>query len=188
MHAQYKDMYKQQKDKMDKAIGVLETEYAAIRAGRANPALLDPLKIEYYGAETPISQVASISVPEARTIIIQPWEASLMKEIEKAILKSDIGITPNNDGKVIRLTFPPLTEERRKDLAKLTHKEAENSKVAVRNIRRDAVDHFKALKKKSEITEDDMKDIEKDIQELTDNSIKRIDALCSAKEKEIMEI
>jgi ribosome recycling factor len=173
---------------MKKTISVLAEDLAGIRAGRANPAILEKVHVDYYGVSTPINQIGNISVPEARMLVIQPWDASIMKEVEKALLKSDIGITPNNDGKVIRLIFPPLTEERRKELVKSVHKKGEDAKVAIRGVRRDALDHYKVQKKNSEITEDDLKDIEKDIQELTDNYIKEIDELITRKEKEIMEV
>lgn len=175
-------------NKMNKTIASLEADFASIRAGRANPAILDKISVEYYGAQTPLAQVGTISVPEARTIVIQPWDASILKDIEKAILASDIGITPNNDGKVIRLNFPPLTEERRKELSKSISKRGEEAKVAVRNLRRDAIDGFKKQKKANEITEDDLKDLEDKIQKLTDRFVKKIDEITSAKEKEIMEV
>ncbi len=175
-------------NKMNKAIASLEADYASIRAGRANPAILDKVTVEYYGTPTPIAQVGTVSVPEARSIVIQPWDASILKDIEKAIQTSDIGINPNNDGRVIRLNFPPLTEERRKELSKGVAKRGEEAKVAVRNIRRDAIDGFKKQKKNNEITEDDLKDLEDKIQKLTDKFIKKIDDIASAKEKEIMEV
>lgn len=175
-------------EKMNKTIQALKNEYASIRAGRANPAVLDKVTVEYYGAPTPIQQVAAISVPEARTLVIQPWDISTLKAIEKAIMVSDIGINPNNDGKVIRLQFPPLTEERRKEIVKNVLKFAEEAKVAIRSIRRDFMEKFKAMKKSSEITEDDLKQCEKDIQELTDKFCKEIDVAAKVKEKEIMEI
>lgn len=181
-------MYEEVKTKMDKAITALENDYAAIRAGRANPALLDKVTVDYYGTATPIAQVGTVSVPEARMLVIQPWDASILGDIEKAILKSDLGITPNNDGKVIRINFPALTEERRKDLAKSISKRAEEGKVVIRGVRRDALENFKAQKKKGEITEDDLKQAETDIQKLTDQYIKNIDAIAAKKEKEIMEI
>ena len=174
--------------KMNKAINVLTSELAAIRAGRANPALLDRVTVDYYGVPTPVNQVGSVSVPEARTIIIQPWDATILSELERAILKSDIGITPNNDGKVIRLNFPPLTEERRRELVKDVSKKGEAAKVAVRNIRREAIDRFKAQKKNNEITEDDLSSLEEDIQKLTDKFVKEIDKLTDGKEKEILEV
>jgi len=183
-----KGNYTPYEQKMQKTIEVLNAEFAAIRVGRANPAVLDRLTIEYYGTQTPIAQVASISSPEARTLIIQPWDASATKAIEKAINTSDLGINPQNDGKVIRLVFPPLTEERRKDLAKQVHKMGEDSKVAVRNIRRDAMESFKAQKKKSEITEDDLKEIEKDIQNLTDKYIKEVETVTAKKESELTSV
>ena len=183
-----KGNYTVYEQKMTKTVEVLNAEFASIRVGRANPAVLDRLSIEYYGTQTPIAQVASISSPEARTLIIQPWDASATKAIEKAINTSDLGINPQNDGKVIRLVFPPLTEERRKDLAKQVHKLGEDAKVAVRNIRRDAMDAFKAQKKKSEITEDDLKEIEKDIQNLTDKFIKEVENATAKKENELTSV
>ena len=175
-------------EKMNKSIESLANEYTTIRAGRANPHVLDRISVDYYGQPTNLQSVANISVSEARTLVIQPWEASLIKEIEKAILVSDLGLTPNNDGKVIRLTFPELTEERRKELVKQIRKYAENGKVAVRNIRRDAMEHFKKLEKASEITEDEMKQAEKDLQKLTDDSCKKLDELLAKKEKELMAV
>ncbi len=183
-----KNTYKEIEVKMKKSVHFLEEELAGIRAGRANPTLLDKVQIDYYGTPTPINQVGNISVPEARLMIIQPWDASMLNEIEKAILKSDLGISPNNDGKIIRLVFPPLTEERRKELKKVVHKKGEETKVSVRAIRRDALDHFKKDKKNSIITEDDLKDIEKDMQELTNNYIEEVDEIISAKENELMEV
>lgn len=174
--------------KMEKAIASLNNDFAAIRAGRANPAILDKVTVEYYGVATPITQVGTISVPEARTIIIQPWDTTILSDIEKAILKSDIGINPNNDGKCIRLNFPPLTEERRKELAKGISKRGEEAKVVVRGIRRDSLEGFKKQKKDGEITEDDLKDLETKVQKLTDRFVKEIDELVAAKEKEIMEV
>ena len=176
------------KEKMGKSVDALSNEYSAIRAGRANPAVLDKITVDYYGAPTPIQQMAAISVSEARVLVIQPWDISTLKNIEKAINASDIGINPTNDGKVIRLAFPPLTEERRRDLAKEISKLAENSKVAVRSIRRDGIEKFKAMKKASEITEDDLKNCEKQVQDLTDQFCKKIDDISKAKEKEIMEL
>ncbi|MBQ9914611.1 MAG: ribosome recycling factor [Clostridia bacterium] len=181
-------MYEDVKARMDKAIVALENDYAAIRAGRANPALLDKITVDYYGTATPIPQVGSVSVPEARMLVIQPWDASILGDIEKAILKSDLGLTPNNDGKIIRINFPALTEERRKELVKGISIRAEEAKVVIRGVRRDAIEEFKALKKKSEITEDDLKSAENDIQKLTDQYVKDIDGIASKKEKEIMEI
>lgn len=175
-------------EKMDKTLNHLLGEFGTIRAGRANPTVLDRISVDYYGTMTPIQQVGTIATPDPRTITIQPWDASLLKAIEKAILASELGITPQNDGRVIRLAFPQLTEERRKELTKVTAKKAEEAKVAVRAIRRDAMDDFKAQKKKSEITEDDFKNIEKDIQELTDAKIKEIDKMLEKKNKEITEI
>ncbi len=175
-------------EKMDKTLNVFNEDLKRIRAGRANPAILDKVTVDYYGTATPIPQVGNVSVPEARTIIIQPWDASILTAIEKAIQTSDIGINPNNDGKVIRLNFPPLTEDRRKEIVKDVRKRAEDAKVALRSIRRDAIENYKAKKKASEITEDDLKSIEKDIQTITDNYVKEVDALTAAKEKEIMEV
>lgn len=183
-----KEQYKAVQGKMDKSINVMLNEFAAIRAGRANPALLDKITVDYYGAATPVPQVGTISVPEARTIVIQPWDASIIKEIEKAILASDLGLTPNNDGKVIRLNFPPLTEERRKEIVKQVKKICEDTKVSVRAIRRDAIENFKKALKNKEITEDDMKAAEKDIQDLTDKAVVEIDKLTKKKEDEILEV
>ncbi len=180
--------YQIYEEKMQKTISAFQNEMNSIRAGRANPAVLDRVSVDYYGTPTPVAQVGSISVPEPHMIMIQPWDASIVKEVEKAIIKSEIGITPNSDGKVIRLAFPPLTEERRKELVKSVSKKTEESKVAVRNVRRDALDDFKNKKKNSEITEDDLKGAEKDIQDLTDRYCKELDRLSAAKEKEIMEI
>ena len=159
-----------------------------MRAGRANPAVLDQVKVEYYGSPTPINQIATISTPDPRSLAIQPWDTSSLKLIEKAILESDLGINPQNDGRVIRLVFPQLTEERRKELIKQVKKYGEEAKVAVRNIRRDAMDFYKKQQKKSEITEDDFKDIEKDLQKLTDDYIKEVDAITASKEKELLAI
>ena len=175
-------------NKMQKTIAALESDLAAIRAGRANPAILDKVTVEYYGVATPIQQVGTVAVPEPRTITIQPWDASILGEIEKAILKSDVGINPNNDGKMIRLNFPPLTEERRKELVKGISKRGEEAKVAVRNIRRDSLEGFKKQKKDGEITEDDLKNLETKIQKLTDKFVAEIDTVVSAKEKEILEV
>lgn len=174
--------------KMNKTISVLNEDLASIRAGRANPAILDKVTVEYYGAATPLTQVGNVSVPEARMLVIKPWDASILGDIEKAILKSDIGITPNNDGECIRLNFPPLTEERRKELSKSISKRGEDAKVAIRSIRRDAIDGFKAQKKNGEITEDDLKDLENKIQKLTDKFVKDIDVIVDNKEKEIMSV
>jgi ribosome recycling factor len=180
--------YKNVEEKMNKTTNVLKDELIAIRAGRANPSVLDRITVDYYGVPTPINQVGSVSVPEARVIVIQPWDAKVIKDIEKAIQKSDLGLNPNNDGKVIRLNFPPLNEERRKDLTKQVKKYGEESKVAIRAIRRDAIEEYKEKKKKSEITEDDLKVIEKDIQNITDRHIADIDRLIELKEKEILEV
>ena len=174
--------------KMEKAIASLNNDFAAIRAGRANPAILDKVMVDYYGAPTPINQMAAISVAEARILVIQPWDATSLKAIEKAILASDVGITPTNDGKALRLAFPQLTEERRKDLCKSIKKYGEECKVAIRSIRRDSIEKFKAMKKNSEITEDDMKDCEKKVQDLTDKFCADVDKEIAAKEKEIMSI
>mgnify|MGYP004647717489 CR=1 FL=1 len=174
--------------KMKKCIAALSSEYAALRTGRANASLFDKLKVDYYGAETPLSQVASISVPEARLVVIQPWDKSVLSAIEKSIQKSELGLNPNNDGKLIRVNFPPLTEDRRKELAKNAKATAENARVAVRNVRRDAMEELKKLQKASEISEDQQKDGEGKIQKLTDAAILEIGKLADAKEKEIMEI
>lgn len=172
-------------EKMRKSVGALQEEYNTIRVGRANPHVLDRIKVNYYGQETPLQQVGNISVPEPRMIVIQPWDASSLKDIEKAILQSDLGLNPNNDGKIIRLVFPELTEERRMELAKDVKKRAENAKIAIRNIRRDALDHFKKDEKESLITEDDLKDLEKEMQDLTDKFIKSIDLHAEDKAKEL---
>ena len=176
------------KEKMDKSIDNLKEKFSEVRAGRANPAILNKVKIDYYGTPTPINQVAGISVPEARMIVIQPWDISILKEVEKAILASDIGINPNNDGKVIRLVFPELTEERRKELAKDLKKMAEESKIVIRNIRRDSIDLAKKSQKDGEMTEDELKSAENKIQELTDNATKEIDKLLENKENEILSL
>lgn len=175
-------------ERMNKTLSVLEENFSEIRAGRANPAILNKITVEYYGVPTPINQVAGISVPEARLIVIQPWDISVLKEIERAILASDIGITPNNDGKVIRLNFPELNEERRRDLVKDIKKMGEEAKVAVRQVRRDGLDEFKKQQKDSLITEDDLKQAEDQIQKLTDKYVEEIDKLTDSKEKEIMTI
>lgn len=180
--------FKEYSRKMDKTLDVLQEDFGAVRAGRANARVLDRIMVEYYGVDTPVGQVGTISSPDARTLVIQPWDGSLLKKIEKAIQTSDLGINPQNDGRVIRLVFPQLTEERRRELTKQVKKYGEDAKVAVRNIRRDAMDYIKALKKKSEITEDDQKKAEKDLQELTDKYIKKVDDACAVKEKELMEI
>ena len=179
---------KEFKNRMIKTASVLSTQFDTVRAGRANAAVLDQIEVDYYGTPTPIRQIASISSPDARTLLIQPWDSSTLKLIEKAILTSELGINPQNDGRVIRLVFPQLTEERRKELAKQVRKYGEEAKVAVRNIRRDAMDKFKKEQKKGEITEDDLKDLEKDMQKLTDDYIKEVDKLTAAKEKELFEI
>ncbi|MDR2671661.1 MAG: ribosome recycling factor [Oscillospiraceae bacterium] len=183
-----KGTYEEYTRKMDKTIEVLGHEFATLRAGRANAAVLDRVSVEYYGTQTPVAQIASISTPEPRVLVIQPWDGGALKAIEKAIQVSDLGINPQNDGKVIRLAFPQLTEERRHELIRQVRKYAEEGKVALRNIRRDAIEAYKALKKKSEITEDDLKDIEKDFHELIDKYAKDIDALVGKKEKELMEV
>ena len=175
-------------NKMDKTVGVFENNLAEVRAGRANPAILNKIKIDYYGVPTPISQVAGISVPEARLIVIQPWDLGILKEIEKEILKSDIGINPNNDGKVIRLSFPELNEERRKEIVKSIKNMAEESKIAVRSIRRDGIEEFKKKQKDSEITEDELRMAEEEIQKITDKKIAEIDTLLDNKEKEVMSV
>ena len=175
-------------EKMNKTVAALEKEYGSIRAGRANPAILDRVTVDYYGTPTPIIQMAAVSVPEARMLQIQPWDVSTLKEIEKAILASDIGITPANDGKIIRISFPPLTEERRKELVKDINKMAEDSKVAIRSIRRDVIDKLKTMKKNNEITEDDVKKGETDAQKLTDKFVKKLDEVAAAKEKEVMSL
>jgi ribosome recycling factor len=175
-------------EKMGKTVSVFEQDLSEIRAGRANPAILNKLQINYYGVPTPINQVAGISVPEARMIVIQPWDGSILKEIEKEILKSDIGLNPNNDGKVIRLNFPELTEDRRKDIVKEIKKLAEESRVAVRAIRRDGIDEFRKKQKDSIITEDEFKSAEESIQKLTDKYIEKVDKLLENKEKEVMSV
>ena len=174
--------------KMERTLEVLQEEFGAVRAGRANARVLDRISVEYYGSETPIAQVASISSPDPRTLVIQPWDNSLLKTIEKAIQQSDLGINPQNDGRIIRLNFPMLTEERRKELTKQVKRYGEDSKVAMRNVRREAMDYIKALKKKSEITEDEQKKAEKDLQDITDKYIKKVDEACGVKEKELMEL
>ncbi len=181
-------MYEEIEEKMKKAVSVLEEELGNVRAGRANPKILDKVLVDYYSVPTPINQVANIMVPEARMIAIQPWDASLLKEIEKAIQKAEIGINPNNDGKVIRLVFPELTEERRKELVKDIKKMAEDSKIALRNIRRDGIEEYKAKQKASEITEDDLHSAEEDIQKLTDKYVGQVETVIDNKEKEIMSL
>ena len=180
--------FKEYSRKMEKTLDVLADNFGAVRAGRANAKVLDRITVEYYGQETPLNGVATISSPDARTLVIQPWDTNLLKDIQKAIQISDLGINPQNDGRVIRLTFPQLTEERRKELTKQVKKYAEDAKVAMRNIRRDGMDYVKNLKKKSEITEDDQKKAEKDLQDLLDKMIKKVDAALAAKEKELMAI
>ena len=183
-----KEMYQEYEHKMKKTVEVVISDFGGVRAGRANASVLDKISVEYYGTETPINQVASISAPDPRTLVIQPWDGTLLKAIEKALLISELGINPQNDGKVIRLVFPQLTEERRKELVKQIRKYAEAGKVAVRNIRRDAMESFKKLEKKSEITEDDLKQAEKDLQKLTDDRCKKLDELLAKKEKELMAV
>jgi ribosome recycling factor len=174
--------------KMKKSVAALTHEYSALRTGRATAALFDKIKVDYYGQETPLSQVASISIPEARLVVIQPWDKTLLGPIEKAILKSELSLNPNNDGKLLRINFPPLTEERRKELAKNAKATAEQSKVAIRNIRREAIDEIKKLQKSGDISEDEQKDLETKTQNLTDSYIAQITDLASEKEKEILEI
>ena len=180
--------FKEYSRKMDRTLDHLEEDFDAVRAGRANAKVLDRICVEYYGSETPLNGVATISSPDARTLVIQPWDTKLLKDIQKAILASDLGINPQNDGRVIRLVFPQLTEERRRDLTKQVKKYAEEAKVAMRNIRRDGMDYVKKLKKNSEITEDDQKKAEKDLQDMLDKYIKKVDAALAAKEKELMAI
>lgn len=174
--------------RMERRLSHLADEYAAIRAGRANPSVLDKVVVDYYGAPTPVNQLAAVSVTEARTLMVQPWDASVLRAIEKAIQTSDIGINPQNDGKALRLVFPPLTEDRRKEIVKEVSKMAEETKVSVRNVRRDAVDKVKAKKKDGELTEDDLKKAEKKIQDLTDRFVKEIDKMAEKKQKEVMAI
>ena len=180
--------YPEYEGKMNKRVDEFHSELKTIRAGRANASVLDKVAVEYYGTMTPIAQIGSISVPEPRMLVIQPWDQSVLGAIEKAINKSEIGIAPQNDGKVIRLNFPPLTEERRKELVKTVKKYSEEAKVQIRNIRRDAMEDFKKKQKASEITEDDLKGIEKDIQNLTDKFVKEIEDITAAKEKEILDV
>ena len=180
--------YKNIEERMEKTISVYSEKLSEVRAGRANPAILNKVKIDYYGTPTPINQVAGVSVPEARMIVIQPWDISILKEIEKAILASDIGINPNNDGKVIRLAFPELTEERRKELVKDIKKMAEEAKVAVRSVRRDGIETAKAEQEEGNMTEDELKQAENDIQKLTDSSVEEIDKILANKEKEVMSV
>ena len=176
------------KEKMKKAAQNLQRELGQIRAGRANASLLDRITVNYYGAPTPLNQMASIQIPEARVLMITPFDKSILQDVEKAIMASDIGISPTNDGNVIRLVIPQLTEERRKELAKDVKKEAENAKIAIRNIRRDAIDEYKKQQKNGDITEDDLRGLEKDVQTLTDNSIKEVDKIAADKEKELLEV
>lgn len=184
----YKPVIKELDERCRKSIYSLRDELLQIRAGRANPALVEKITVDYYGTPTPIIQVASITVPEARLLVIQPWDATLIKAIEKEILKSDLGITPSNDGKVIRLPFPALTEERRKELVKVAKKTTENSKISIRNIRRDAIDAVKKLEKNEGLPEDDKKKAENEIQEVVDKFIKEIDNILKVKEKELLEV
>lgn len=182
------EICKQFDGEMNKILGKLQKEYAALRAGRANPAIIDKIMVDYYGTKTPINQMAAISVVEARTLVIQPWDKSAIKDIEHAIQTSNIGINPSNDGNVLRIVFPPLTEERRKEICKIVHKMAEDSKISIRSVRREGMEQIKSLKKSNEITEDDMKNYEKDIQNLTDKYCEEIDDLAARKRNEIMEI
>ena len=183
-----KDEYKVYEEKMRKSIDSVAADFASVRAGRANAAVLDRIMVDYYGSPTPIQQIAAISSPDPRALVISPWDGKALKSIEKAIQNSDLGINPQNDGRCIRLTFPQLTEERRKELVKLIHKYAEGGKVAVRNIRRDALENFKKQQKASEITEDELKMAEKDLQKMTDDSCKEIDKILDNKEKELMSV
>lgn len=182
------NVIKSTKEKMERRLEHLENEYASIRAGRANPNVLDKVTVNYYGTPTPVNQVAAVSVTEARTLVVQPWDVSLLKELERAIQMSDVGINPQNDGKVLRLNFPPLTEERRKGIVKDISKIAEDSKVQIRNARRDAIEKIKALKKSGDITEDDQKTGEKKIQDITDKYVKEIDNVAEKKKQEVMAI
>lgn len=182
------EQLKKAEERMQRRIDHLLDEFSQIRAGRANPAVLDKIKIDYYGTPSPISQVASVSVTEARTLTIQPWDASIIRDIEKAILTSDLGINPQNDGKVLRIIFPPLTEDRRKELVKEISKLAEDTKVQIRNVRREAIEKLKAMKKSGDITEDDLKQAEKKTQDLTDKFVKKAEEVSATKQKEIMEI
>lgn len=182
------DAYKDVKNKMEGTVTALKREFGTLRAGRASLSVLDNIQVEYYGVLTPLSQVASLSVPESRLIVIQPWESKILSDIEKAIMKSDLGLTPTNDGKLIRLAFPPLTEDRRKELVKVAKKMAEEAKVAIRNIRREGNDFIKELEKEKEISEDDLKKGQEEIQKITDSFIAKIDETTTHKEKEIMEV
>ena len=183
-----KEILDASKEKMSKSVAVYQNEMTSLRAGRANPRLLDRIMVDYYGTPTPISQLASVAIPDSRTITIQPWDRGAFASVEKAILKSDLGLTPVNDGKIIRIVIPPLTEERRKDLVKVARKYSEEAKVAVRNVRRDAMDKAKAMKKAGELTEDTQKTMEEEVQKLTDKYIKNIDAAVEEKQKEIMSV
>lgn len=183
-----KEQLKKAEERMGRRVDHMRKEFSEIRAGRANPAVLDKVKVDYYGSPTPVNQLAAVSVTEARTLTIQPWDLSIIRKIEKAIQKSDIGINPNNDGKVIRLVFPPLTEERRKMIVKDVQKIAEDTKVQVRNVRRDTIEKLKAMKKSGELTEDDLKQGEKKTQELTDKTTKQIEKLSAEKQKEVLEL
>jgi len=183
-----KEEYKIYEEKMKKSIESVSTDFAAVRAGRANASVLNRIHVDYYGTPTPIQQIATVGSPDPRTLLITPWDASILRSIEKAILESDLGINPQNDGKAIRLSFPQLTEERRKELVKQIHKYTENGKVAIRNIRRDAMEHFKKMQKNSEITEDELKTAEKDLQKMTDDNCKELDVLLEKKEKELMSV
>ena len=183
-----KEDYKVYSDKMRKSIDAVNADFASVRAGRANASVLDRISVDYYGSPTPIQQIAAIASPDPRQLVITPWDGSLLRPIEKAILESDLGINPQNDGRIIRLVFPQLTEERRKELTKQVKKYGEESKVAIRNIRRDAMDAIKAMKKKSEITEDEQKVAEKDLQKVTDDYVKKVDEMAAKKEKELMEL
>ena len=183
-----KDEYKVYEEKMKKSIESVKNDFAAVRAGRANAAVLNRISVDYYGTPTPIQQVGSVASPDPRTLVITPWDGSLLRAIEKAILESDLGINPQNDGRVIRLGFPQLTEERRRDLTKQVHKYGEEGKVALRNIRREAMDEIKKQVKKSEITEDDQKQLEKELQDLTDKRCKEVDELTAKKEQELMAV
>ncbi|AJF06977.1 ribosome recycling factor [Geoalkalibacter subterraneus] len=184
----YDDILKKTRSGMDKAIDALKKEFSKVRTGRASTALLDEVRIDYYGTPTPLNQVGSLTVPEPRMIIIQPWEKNLIPEIEKAILKSDLGLNPSSDGQVIRIAIPPLTEERRKEMVKLVKRMGEDARIAIRNVRRDGNDALKKMEKEKEISEDDLKRGEKDIQDLTDQYVKKVDELISSKETEVMEV
>ncbi len=183
-----KEVREKAKTKMEKSINVMLSDFAAVRVGRANPAVLDKVRVDYYGSPTPVNQLASVSVAEARVLVITPWDKSILGKIEKAIQASDIGINPQNDGTVLRMTFPQLTEEDRKRIVKDVKKQGEDTKVAIRSIRRDAIEKYKTMKKNNEITEDDMKDCEEQIQKLTDKYVKQVDVHVAEKEKEIMSI